>query len=136
MLVAVDSATDSGRRLNQMTNATQYMMGDGSDAQHYLDTFRRSEYYEPEKALIVAILEDAIHDYQKYRRARDAAGKEQFREAEEWIMHRGKEWIFSFDNVCEFLGLDPECVRRGLRALKRDTEPQRRDRHGTGKHAA
>ena len=41
-----------------MTNATQYMMGDGSDAQHYLDTFRRSEYYEPEKALIVAILED------------------------------------------------------------------------------
>jgi len=120
-----------------MTNATQYMMGDGSDAQHYLDTFRRSEYYEPEKALIVAILEDAIHDYQKYRRARDAAGKERFREAEEWIMHRGKEWIFSFDNVCEFLGLDPEYLRRGLRELKRrDTEPQRRDRPGTGKHAA
>jgi hypothetical protein len=59
-----------------MTNATQYMMGDGSDAQHYLDTFRRSEYDEPEKALIAAVLEDAIHDYQKYRRARDAAGKE------------------------------------------------------------
>ena len=45
----------------------------------------------------------------------DADGKKRFREAEEWIMRGGNDWIFSFDNVCELLGLDPEYVRRGLR---------------------
>jgi hypothetical protein len=103
------------------------LMGDSSEAQQYLDTFRRAEYLEPEKALIAAILEDAIHEYHKYRDTRDAAGKERFREAEEWIMHEGDEWIFSFDNVCEFLGLDPEYLRRGLLET---------DRHRSGTRAA
>ena len=97
-----------------MAETTEIRRGDSSEAQQFLDTFRRSEYLDPETALIAAILEDAIHDYRKYRYARDAAGKERFREAEEWIMHEGNAWIFSFDNVCEFLGLDPEYVRRGL----------------------
>jgi len=52
---------------------------------------------------------------------------ERFREVEEWITHEGNEWIFSFDNVCEFLGLDPEYLRRGLREM---------DRHGSGSRAA
>jgi hypothetical protein len=30
-------------------------------------------------------------------------------------MARGNDWIFSFDSVCDLLGLDPEYVRRGLR---------------------
>jgi hypothetical protein len=113
-----------------MADTTGTRMGDSSDAQQFLDTFRRSEYLEPETALIAAILEDAIHDYHKYRRARDAAGKERFREAEEWLMHEGNEWIFSFGNVCEFLGLDPEYVRRELRETEgsgSDLEKQRRN---------
>jgi len=113
------------RKGKKMADTT--LMGDSSEAQQYLDTFRRAEYLEPEKALIAAILEDAIHEYHKYRDARDAAGKERFREAEEWIMHEGDEWIFSFDNVCEFLGLDPEYLRRGLLEM---------DRHGSGTRAA
>jgi hypothetical protein len=60
-------------------------------------------------------LEDAVQEYRKYSRAHDANGKKRSREAEEWIMRWGNDWIFSFDNVCELLGLDPEYVRRGLR---------------------
>jgi len=89
--------------------------GDTSMVQQYLDTFRRSEHLEPEKSLLAAILEDAVQEYRKYSRAHDADGKKRFREAEEWIMRGGNDWIFSFDNVCELLGLDPEYVRRGLR---------------------
>jgi hypothetical protein len=114
-----------------MADATESRIGDNSDAQQFLDTFRRSEYFEPETALIAAILEDAIHDYRKYCCARDAAGKERFREAEEWLMREGNGWIFSFNNVCEFLGLDPEYVRRGLREAERsrrsDLEKHRRN---------
>lgn len=121
-----------------LDNHSNIMSGDTSTAQQYLDTFRRTEHLEPEKALIAAILEDAIHEHRKYRRARDAEGKERFREAEEWIMRERDDWIFSFDNVCEILGLDPDYVRRGLREIKkiRTEEPKRERRQTPRKRAA
>lgn len=119
-----------------MADTTETRIGDSSEAQQFLDTFRRSEYLEPETALIAAILEDAIHDYRKYRSARDPSGKERFREAEEWLMHQGNGWIFSFANVCEFLGLDPEYVRRGLRETERSGSDVEQHRRNASKRAA
>ena len=101
----------------------------------YFDTFRRSEYLEPEKALLLAILEDAIHCYRKFASARNRAGRQQFREAEEWLMGGGDGWVFAFDHICEILGLDPEYVRRGLResaakpALENSDRPHHHTRH-------
>jgi hypothetical protein len=119
-------------------NSLNIMSGDTSAAQQYLDTFRRSEHLEPEKALIAAILDDAIHEYRKYRRARDPKGKERFREAEQWIMHERSDWIFSFENVCECLGLDPDYIRHGLRETKdiRTEERKRESQQTAGKRAA
>jgi hypothetical protein len=90
-------------------------MTDASVTELYFDTLRRTLHLEPEKDLLIAILEDAIHTYRKYGRARDSEGKKQFRETEEWIMGGGNGWIFSFNNVCELLGLNPDYIRRGLR---------------------
>ncbi len=91
-------------------------IGDDADAQQrYFETFRRAEYLEPEKVLLLAVLEDAIHCYRKFANARDRAGRAQFSDAERWIMGGGNDWIFAFEPVCEFLGLDPDYVRRGLR---------------------
>ena len=87
---------------------------DALTAQQYADSFRRSEHLEPEKALLVAILDDAIHQYRKYKNARDTAGKERFRETEEWIKSEDNDWIFSFNNICELLGLNPDYVRHTL----------------------
>lgn len=104
----------------------------------YFATFQRSEHLEPEKALLMAILEDAVHCYRKYRAARDRAGGQRFREAEQWIMEEGDDWLFSFENVCETLGLDPQYIRRGVRELSAspaETERPRR-RVGTHRHAA
>ena len=95
-------------------NILMMIGADASVQQQYLDTVRRSEHLEPEKALLVAILEDAIHTYRKYRASRDRVGKERFREAEQWVMGGSDEWIFSFNNVCELLGLNPDYVRRGV----------------------
>ncbi|HMA80107.1 MAG TPA: hypothetical protein VKR81_04430 [Candidatus Binatia bacterium] len=91
---------------------------DSSLAQQYFDTMRRSEHLEPEKALLIALLEDAIDTYRKFSRAQDREGKEQFREAKEWIMARDDHWIFAFNNVCELLGLNPDYIRRGLREMR------------------
>jgi hypothetical protein len=102
---------------------------DTSMVQQYLDTFRRSEDLEPEKSLFAAILEDAVQEYRKYSQADDADGKKRFREAEEWIMRGGNDWIFSFGNVCDVLGLDPEYVRRGLRETPRTSGEEEKSVH-------
>lgn len=114
------------------------IIGNDADApQRFFDTFRRSEHLEPEKALLLAILEDAIHLYQKYRGARDRVGKERFREVDDWFMHEGNHWLFSFENVCELLALDPQYVRRGLLASQGHREPaDRRGRRPAEREAA
>ncbi len=91
----------------------------------YLDTFRRKMHLEPEKKLLLAILEDAVACYQKYLFAHDSKGKALFHEAEEWVEHPSAEGVFSFDSVCESLGLNPDYVRRGISEWKNSATAQR-----------
>jgi hypothetical protein len=82
--------------------------------EQYMETFRRKLHLEPEKKLLLAVLEDAIACYQKYVFARDGKGKMLFTEAEEWFSEKGTDWLFSFSNVCEALGFNPDYLRQGL----------------------
>ena len=84
----------------------------------YLDTFRRKLHLEPEKKLLLAILEDGIACYQKYLFAHDTKGKAIFHEAEEWVEEANGEGVFAFDSVCESLGLSPDYLRRGMTEWK------------------
>ena len=34
-------------------------------------------------------------------------------------MEEGSDWLFSFENICEVLGFDPQYVRQGLVRWKR-----------------
>lgn len=87
--------------------------------EQYFETYRRKFYLEPEKKLMLAILEDAVACFQKNIFARDAKGKALQREAEDWIVGKGSHGIFAFDSVCEMLGLDPDYLRQGLAVWKR-----------------
>ena len=49
----------------------------------HLETRRRKSYLEPEKKLMLAVLEDAVACFQRYLLARNGKGKRRFREAEE-----------------------------------------------------
>ena len=80
----------------------------------YFSNLRRKTLLEPEKRLMLAILEDAIQCFQNNLPAQTVIKKRLFDEAEEWIFKRGEDWIFSFDHVCEALGFTPEYVRQGL----------------------
>lgn len=102
----------------------------------YLSTLRRSEHFEPEKALLRAILEDAIHCYRKYGTAQSRSGRDRFREAEAWIMRSRNNWIFSFVNVCQLLGLDPMYVRQRLRGQKEHPTVEARARQRSPMRAA
>ena len=79
----------------------------------------RTHLDSPERGLMVAILEQALADYQRCLSARDKEGRKRFGEAERWIMEADAEWIFSFVNCCEVLGIDPGYLRSGLLRWKR-----------------
>jgi hypothetical protein len=34
--------------------------------------------------------------------------------AKNWIFAEDRNWVFSFENICETMGLDPDYVRGGL----------------------
>src|SRR3989344_3846221 len=84
----------------------------------FLAVFSGSRPACPERKLILAVLEEAFHCYQKYVLAKDARRKRLFREAEEWINSSDRSWPFSFVNICETLGINPEYLRRGMQAWK------------------
>ena len=82
----------------------------------YLETIRRENHLDPEKMLMLAVLEDGVICFQKYISTQDEKGKRLLSEAEEWLLmeQNGEDWLFSFDNVCETLGLNPGYIREGL----------------------
>lgn len=75
--------------------------------------FKRS-LRDGEQRLMLAVLENATEDFQKYLLASDKRGKQLFQEAEEWILETNSPSFFSFENICEHLQLDPDYVRRGF----------------------
>jgi len=67
-----------------------------------------------EKRLMLAVLENATEDFQKYALATDPRGKQLFQAAEDWILDSDDPSFFSFRNICEHLYLNPEYMRNGL----------------------
>ena len=69
------------------------------------------------RALMLALLEEAIACFQGRFFKPSRTNDKLFQEAEEWI-NSNDEGAFSFINVCESLGLDPEALRKGLERWK------------------
>ena len=95
----------------------------------YFEMVRRKSHREGEMRLMLAVLEDAIGCFQKYYSARDRRGKQLFHEAEEWIMEKKDDEIFSFNSICEALEINPDYLRRGLLQWK----GRKVSSHGPGK---
>jgi hypothetical protein len=85
----------------------------------YSKTLQRKQQFKPEEQLMLAVLEDAVFCFQKYLSAQDRKGGALFQEAEEWIVEESSEWFFSFNNICEALGIDPAYLRKGLLKWKK-----------------
>ena len=89
----------------------------------YLHVYRSHTAHTPEMRLIGAVLEDAIDCYYKYSLAQTRRGKRIFTEAAQWIFGQDDDWLFSFDNICEMLKLDPDYMRRILRQNTQERLP-------------
>jgi hypothetical protein len=78
----------------------------------------KKDIREGEEKLMLAVLENAVEYFQKYIFARNPSGKRLFQEAEEWFLEKDSESFFSFENICETLGLHPDYIRQGLLCWK------------------
>ncbi len=89
----------------------------------YREVFH-SHQISPEKRLMIAVLDDAVQSFFagiKPRRPRDLR---HFQEAEQWIMASGCDEAFSFEWICNLLGLDPGYLRSGLEKLKAEARTE------------
>jgi hypothetical protein len=77
--------------------------------------FKCNQYKEPERRLMVAVLEDAVSCLSMNPRDCNLRQRKQYDEAKQWVTAEEEtDWIFSFTNICEVLGMDPGYLRRGL----------------------
>jgi hypothetical protein len=84
----------------------------------YFEAMRKKHLLEGEKRLILSVLEDAVECFMKCIDSSTSKGQRLFRDADEWISLEDKHWVFSFDNVCDMLDINPDYMRRGLRQWK------------------
>jgi len=84
----------------------------------YQSTQTRQLPMDPERVLMLAVLRDAVSCYQDYVGARHKPKRLMHLEAEQWIIDRDRSYMFSFDNLCEALGYDPDYMRAGLQRWK------------------
>ena len=98
--------------------------------QQYLKNYRRTNPAEPEKALILAVLAEAVDTYQRFAFSESSRGQALFREVEAWFWGEEPDSLFSFLSICEVFGLDPGFLRRGLMqwtaSRRRSTSPRKK----------
>ena len=95
----------------------------------YLENFRRKAPLEPERALVIAVLEDAIGCFQDNVLPRNRKKQMLLEEAQEWLFSDDSDWLFSFVSICAVLGLDPGYIRQGLRRWQERVQTASRKKH-------
>lgn len=73
--------------------------------------------FTSEQRLMLAVLADAINILHDGRGALSARKRRLFVDAARWVMARGSNVPFSFDNVCDALDISAEALRNRLGSL-------------------
>ncbi len=81
---------------------------------------------QPEKKLMLAVLEEAIATFQRHLLSQSRQSRRLVQEFEAWAAAVDQDWPFSFENICTALRLEPAYLRLGLARWK-EAEIHRRD---------
>jgi len=96
----------------------------------YQSTYRRRFHLDPERVLMLAVLQDAVVCFQDNVKATCKRKQMMHLDAAEWIANEDRSYAFSFDNVCEALGYDAGYMRQGLLRWKEAVlADQKKDSH-------
>lgn len=80
----------------------------------FFAALKRKRYSSGEHRLLIAIMQDAVECFQKHIHAHDSKRRQLYLDAESWISSDDYMGTFSFNNVCDLLGMSPEYLRQGL----------------------
>ncbi|MGH7875144.1 MAG: hypothetical protein ACREQO_23365, partial [Candidatus Binatia bacterium] len=72
----------------------------------YAANFRRKIPLEPERTLLLAVLEDGIRCFQENLFAITGKRRALFDEAKDWLFSDDADWFCSFGSVCLLLNLE------------------------------
>ena len=78
------------------------------------EIWHKTRSINPERALALAVMWEAVLDLDKYRFATRRRQQRLYWEAYEWVTSNERAWPFAFVNLCDALGLTVEPVRRQL----------------------
>lgn len=82
----------------------------------------------PERALLLAMIEQAASDLRRFRYARQRPDQRLYMDAYKWVVSEDRSHPFTFVNICEGLSLSPDGLREALLREPRETAvhvPQR-----------
>jgi hypothetical protein len=84
---------------------------------------RGSASVEPIMRLMGGILADAVRTFQRNFEAKSPSRRQEFREARFWIFHDKTDGPFSFEDVCDALGIDPRRLRTLILTWEKNKRP-------------
>jgi hypothetical protein len=87
--------------------------------------YRRAEPASGERRLLLAVLEDGIRTLLKNARATHGRGFNLRREAYTWLDSDDRTDVFSFESICETLGIDADRLRSRVLAESKSDVPRR-----------
>ena len=67
---------------------------------------------------MAAVLEDAIRTFCRCAASQTVRSRRLFEDTAEWFDTSDVSWPFSFENICDALGLEAEWIRRLLRRYR------------------
>jgi hypothetical protein len=95
----------------------------------FFDLTRRRSMLDGETRLVFAVLEDAVRCYVKTVNSMRRCDREQYEEVQRWFnAEAGIHSPFSFEYVCDVLGIEPASLRGRLGMLSVDDLPTKQMR--------
>jgi hypothetical protein len=78
------------------------------------EIWHKTRAVTPDRALALAVMWEAVLDLSKYRFAPRRRQQRLYWEAYQWVTSDDRSWPFSFANLCDWLNLTVEPVRKQL----------------------
>ena len=83
-------------------------------ASQFFDAIRRQGLPEGEYRLMLAVLEDAVHCFVEHAGSFDSDKRALYSDAARWITGPSDGRLFSFETICDVIGIDVGFLRGRL----------------------
>ncbi|HAC79644.1 MAG: hypothetical protein P8K76_11955 [Candidatus Binatia bacterium] len=113
---------DTLRHYSTRDSITDLFAPDMITPEQHRDQVRPEPTDQPEIRLMLAVMEDAVATFQRYLKEPSRGNEREYQETRAWLESEDLEWPYSFSNLCEALGMDPQLVREKM--LSWETRPE------------